>query len=319
MKYLALVIVLVLSACANTPTNNQPKVENGYYRVLGTGKNFEEARLNGFQLAVEMAVGSIVVTEKQVTNNTLIRDQIVRHSSGYVDDFKIIEQSGSNLRYTVVMDVKVKSSQIAEVILGSNYKNGKIDSNRIYGQYDSLNQERKDAEKLIDNLLYSFPKQSFKYDVKTVSAVLNKNRDMDLNIIVTFSWKEEWLNKFIENLERVKDSNKTTDNKIDVVKSPNSFGIFDNKTTLYVNDSKIYNKVTETVFKPLYHVIEVVDKNGTWIIRGCKPYPKYEAVGDVIPHTVHATYTIPKEDSVFNDLKNMDHVNVYITTSCNQN
>ena len=124
MKYLALVIVLVLSACANTPTNNQPKVENGYYRVLGTGKNFEEARLNGFQLAVEMAVGSIVVTEKQVTNNILIRDQIVRHSSGYVDDFKIIEQSGSNLRYTVVMDVKVKSSQIAEVILGSNYKNG---------------------------------------------------------------------------------------------------------------------------------------------------------------------------------------------------
>lgn len=315
MKYLTLVIVLVLSACANTPTSNQPKVENGYYRVLGTGKNFEEARLNGFQLAVEMAVGSIVVTEKQATNNILVRDQIVKHSSGYVDDFKIIEQGGSNLRYTIVMDVKVKSSQIANIILGVSTKDGKIDSNRIYGQYDSINQERKEAEKLIDNLLDSFPNKSFKYDVKPVQVKLNQNRDMVVNIVVFVSWNEMWLDNFIENFNRVNDGNKTSNKTIDVVKSPNSLGVLNNKTTLYINDDKIYYKARDTVFKPIYPVVELVDKHGAWIIRGCGNYARYDALGDVKPFKVEANYIVPKNSDTFENLKHMDRVNVYMTTN----
>jgi hypothetical protein len=139
---------------------------------------------------------------------------------------------------------------------------------------------------------------------------------MDLKIVVTITWKEEWLNKFIENLDRVKDSNKTTNRTIDVVKNPNRIGVFDNRTTLYINDKKIYDTVYDAVFRPIYQVVEVMDRKGRWIIRGCEPYPRYEAVGDVIPHTIYANFTIPKEDSVFNEMKDMDHVNVYMVTSC---
>jgi len=33
------------------------------------------------------------------------------------------------------------------------------------------------------------------------------------------------------------------------------------------------------------------------------------------PFTVNAAYTIPKGSKTFDDLKNMHHVNVYMTTS----
>lgn len=320
MKYLTLLLVLAISACANTPTsisNNLPEPENGYYRVMGTGKNFEEARLDGFKLAVEKAVGSIVVTEKLANNNILIRDQIVLHSSGYVDDFKIIERSGSNISYRVIMDVKVKSSQIANIILGTTNKAGRVDSNRVYGQYDSINQERKEAESLINNLLDSFPRKSFKIDIKPMRVKLDDNRDMLIEIDSTISWNEAWLNNLIETFNRVKDNDKTTRRKIDVVKNPSDFDIFNNKTTLYINDEQIFRKAFDTLFITLYPVIEIVDKNGNWIIRGCASYPNYGAIGDVKPTHAGARYTIPKNSQTFENLKQMDHVNIYMTTNYN--
>lgn len=314
MKYLIITLALVLSACASTPPDNKPKVANGYVRVLGTGKTVEEARLNGFQLAVEIAVGAIVVTEKQSTNNILVRDQILKHSSGYVDDFKIIEQSGTNLRYTIVMDVKVRSSQIADVILSTSDKRGKLDSSKIYAQYDSFNKERNDAEKLIDNLLNSYPRSAFNTKVESTKIKLNNDRDMVIEISAVFTWNQVWIDSLVENLNRVGDDNKTTFRKISIVRKPkSSFGIFDNTVDLPINDEKIYKKTFDTVYITLYPVVEVVDKYGNSIIRGCGNYPNFKSMGGLDTYTANTAYTIPKNSKTFFDLKEMDHVNAYMT------
>lgn len=307
----------MLSACASTSTTTQPKPQSGYVRVIGTGKNFEEARLDGFQLAVEMAVGAIVVTEKQANNNKLLRDQILKHSAGYVDDFKIIEQSGSNIRYTIVMDVRVKNSQIADVILSTGDKKGILDSSRIYAQYDTYNKERNDAERLIDNLINSYPKQAFNYKVNSTSIKLNTNRDMVIEIVSTITWNDVWVNALIENLDRVKDESKTTFRKISVVrKSKSAFSFSDDVTILYVNDETIYKKVFEGIFTTLYPVIEVMDKNNNWIIRGCGDYPNFKSIGQYV-FTGTAEYVIPKNSQTFENMKNMDHVNVFLTKDRN--
>ena len=317
MKYLVILFALILSACASTPSK-EPKVTNGYVRVIGTGKTVEEARLNGFQLAVEIAVGAIVVTEKQATNNTLVRDQILKHSSGYVDDFKIIEQSGTSLRYTIVMDVKVRNSQIADVILSTSDKRGVLDSSRIYAQYDTFNKERNDAERLIDNLLNSYPKSAFNSVVKSTKIKLNNDRDMIIEITAELTWNPVWVDSLVENLNRVSDDSKTTFRKIEVVRKPkSSFGIFNENTVLFINDEKIYKKTFETVFTTLFPVVEVVDKYGNSIIRGCGDYPNFRAIGAVEHFTANASYTIPKNSKTFFDLKEMDHVNAYMTSNRN--
>lgn len=313
MKYLVILFALMLSACASTPSNNQlPKVDSGYVRVIGTGKNLEEARLNGFQLAVEIAVGAIVITEKQATNNVLVRDQILKHSSGYVDDFKIIEQSGTSLRYTVVMDVKVRNSQIADVILSTSNKTGVLNSARIYAQYDTINKERDDAEKLIGNLLNSYPKSAFTSNVKYTNIKLNSNRDMVIEISSTLTWNPIWINSFIENLNRVSDKNKNG-RKIEVLRKPKS-SMFNDGVVFRIDDDQIYNKIFTAIFVPLYPIVEVVDNYGNSIIRGCGYYSEFDSIGQHNYEGV-AEYVIPKGSKTFDDLKNMHHVNVYMTPS----
>lgn len=318
MRYLVLVFMLMLSACASTTSiqNKQSSVPNGYVRVIGTGKNLEEARQNGFQLAVEMAVGSVVVTEKQAVNNNLMRDQILKHSSGYVEDFNIVEQSGTNLRYTIVMDVKVKNSQIAEIILNTGGKKGDLNSTKIFAQYSSYNKERNDAENLIGSFINTFPKSAFDAKIKSTSVTVDKNRDMVLVISIDYTWNAKWTNALIEHLNRVKDETKTTHRKIKIVQNSEGFSMFDNVTDYYVNDEKIFKKVFEGMFTTLYPVIEVVDNRGNTIIRGCDfNYPNFNAIRTTNTHTVNARYTIPKDSQTFINMKQMDHVNAYMTSN----
>ena len=48
-----------------------------YIEVEGEGPTPEEARLNGFRLAVEQSVGSIIASETEVRNERAIRDEII--------------------------------------------------------------------------------------------------------------------------------------------------------------------------------------------------------------------------------------------------
>ena len=316
MKSLIVVLVLMLSACASTPSLTQPKVESGYVRVLGTGKTVEEARLNGFQLAVEIEVGAIVVSEKQATNNVLVRDQILKHSSGYVDDFKLIDQSQTSLGYSITMDVKVKKSQIADVVLSTGNKKGVLDSSRIYAQYGSFNKERDDAEKLINNLLIGYPRSAFNSDIKSTKIKLNNERDMVIEVTAVMTWNPKWVDSLIENLNRVSDDSKNTHRQIVVWRKPrSSFGAFDEKIDLFINDEQIYKKTFDSIFRQLYTVVEVVNAQGSSIIRGCGDYSNFNAIGKMETFTVNASYTIPKNSKTFNDLKNMDHINVYMTSN----
>lgn len=314
MKYIVIVLALLLSACAST-TIKEPTAPTGYVRVLGTGKTFEEARLNGFQLAVEIAVGAVVVTEKQATNSILVRDQILKHSSGYVDDFKIIDRNETNRGYSVAMDVKVKSSQIADIILSTGDRTNKLNASRVYAQYDSYAKERADAEKLIDNLLNSFPKRAFDSKIKSTSITVDSNRDMILAISVDFTWNPAWVKSLTENLNRVSDEKKTTYQKISIVRKGSSFSMYDDITDYYINDDKIFKNAHNQLFTTLYPVIEVVDGNGRFIILGCDfNYPNFNKIRTTNTHTVNARYVIPKNSDTFINMKNMDHVNAYMTS-----
>lgn len=210
------------------------------------------------------------------------------------------------------MDVKVRNSQIADVILSTSNKTGVLNSARIYAQYDTINKERDDAEKLIGNLLNSYPKSAFTSNVKYTNIKLNSNRDMVIEISSTLTWNPIWINSFIENLNRVSDKNKNG-RKIEVLRKPKS-SMFNDGVVFRIDDDQIYNKIFTAIYVPLYPIVEVVDNYGNSIIRGCGYYSEFDSIGQHNYEGI-AEYVIPKGSKTFNDLKNMHHVNVYMTTS----
>jgi len=63
-----------------------------YVEVIGEGATVEQARQQGFRLAVEHAVGTVVSSETEVRNDRQVRDEIITYASGYVDRFEVVEQ-----------------------------------------------------------------------------------------------------------------------------------------------------------------------------------------------------------------------------------
>jgi hypothetical protein len=331
MKYLS-TLVLAMSTLISIPSYSQPVKDipkyatTGYARVLGTGRTFEEAKLNGFQLAVEIAVGAVVVTEKKSINNTLVRDQVVKHSSGYVDDFKIIDQSQTNSGYALTMDVKVKSSKIAEVILNTGDKgNGAFDTQRILAQYNTYAKERNDAERLIDNLLDSYPKNAFVVKKNPTKIVMNNNRDMVLNVPYVLKWNDVWVDSFLETVGRVSDPKENNINSISVIhkrKKPSLLSDYE-EVVLHIDDQTIYKNVFEKVWTTLYPVLTLEDANNKVMYVECSyKFPNFTSLPGNRYYESSFDITIAKGSNLFNNFNKVDHVNITMSSNrdmCNNN
>ena len=318
-----------MSALISTPIFSQPVKDfpknstTGYARVLGTGKTFEEAKLNGFQLAVEIAVGAVIVTEKKSVNNTLVRDQVLKHSSGYVDDFKIIDQSQTNSGYSITMDVKVKSSKIAEVILNTGDKDtGVFDTQRIIAQYNTYAKERNDAENLIDNVINDYPKNALIVKKSPTKININNNRDMVLSIPYRLDWDNAWIESLLETLGRVSDPKQSDDQTLSIIHKrfkPTLLSDYE-EVTLHIDDYKIYKKVHDKVWSKIYVVITLEDINNRTMYVECSfKFPEFKSLpGNAGGYVGNPEITILKDSTLFKNFGKIHHVNITPTTDINK-
>ena len=74
--------------------------------VESYASTFEEAKKEGFRLAVEYAVGSLILSETEVRSDRMKRDEIITYASGFVEDFKILSrEKNSPCRFKSEFDI----------------------------------------------------------------------------------------------------------------------------------------------------------------------------------------------------------------------
>lgn len=149
-----------------------------HVRVTATGKNSYDARQNGFRKAVELAVGTLVLGESETRNNELIRNDIISYSSGFVDDFKVINETDRS----VTMDVWISESKFANRIENMGASN----SAAINGQQMKKEWERQivqevtsdtrseQAIRLMDVVLTDYPRAAYK--TKITGTALQRSK-----------------------------------------------------------------------------------------------------------------------------------------------
>lgn len=175
-----------------------------FIQVEATAENRESARNEAFRLAVEMAVGALVVSETEVKNNELIRREIVKYSSGYIDNFAVASETKVGDRTRLVVDVWVGESKIAERLLNVSKGDGSIDGGRIAVQSETLSAERENAAKLLELVAKDYPKRAFNIKVgKSLSTF--SNQQIFIEIPITMNWNSKYLMSLIDVLEQTKD------------------------------------------------------------------------------------------------------------------
>ena len=227
MKYLLLVVVLALTACASTTEavkTSSDSPDAGIIRVLGTGSTKEEAKNNGFNTAIEIAVGSALLSQKQVRNDKLVRDEIVKYSAGYVDDYKIIDETKTSGGYSLLMDVHVKSSRIHERLLSGGGDEKNVNGDKLATQYETYVKQQESADKLIDVLIQDWPQKAFTVKQGKQEFSIDKNRNSILRIPIEMTMNFSFVNAVDEAMKKVNQRKTYSDIKVGVaVKPPESW------------------------------------------------------------------------------------------------
>ncbi len=190
----------------NKITINNEKVKVYYIQVEVTASNFDQAKESGFKLAIQEALGTFVTTEKVIKFDEVTRNDIVTYSGGYIQDFKIIKENREKLSTTLVMDVWVSESKIANRLLNTSTNKGELDGRKIEVQLSTIVKDKEDAFKLLDIILQDFPSKAFELDIKKTNFQTLRKGNSIVEVPLEIQWSQKYLDSLKEALILLRDS-----------------------------------------------------------------------------------------------------------------
>jgi hypothetical protein len=170
-----------------------------YIEVLGVGKTPDEARLNGFRLAVEQAIGSMIASETEVVDNKIARDEVISYASGYISKYEILWQGKDNVYgYKSQMKVWIKRSIIANRLLHESKVAGDLEGTKASASLASIQYERSQGDRLVGVVLNDFYRRGMNIDLKPAQVKFDNNRNGVLVIPFRLSWNQQYLASLLE-------------------------------------------------------------------------------------------------------------------------
>lgn len=164
-----------------------------YIEVAGEGFTAEEARQNGFRLAVEQAIGSLIASETHVENSRIKRDEIISYASGFVERFEIVETRNTTRGVQVVMKVWVARSALANRLLNESKTESRVDGANASAAVATIQHERTQGDRILQTVLNDFPRRAFDIKVLQTKVVLDQRRQAQLEIPLEIRWNYNYL------------------------------------------------------------------------------------------------------------------------------
>lgn len=168
--------------------------------VDGIGTDLSSAREDAFRVAVSQAVGSVMLSTRQVTDGEVRRNEIISYSSGYVHDSKeLAQRTDPSGRIVVTMQVWVKRSQLVDGMFDNNRSaSGEIQGQRMADSYRSLEREQVSRDALINSALIGYPEAAFDVTILDNSSRISSTRSKSIVVNYVVSWNQGWVNSFME-------------------------------------------------------------------------------------------------------------------------
>ena len=177
-----------------------------YIQVEVTALNFDQAKESGFKLAIQEALGTFVTTKKVIKFDEVTKNEIVMYSGGYIQDFKIIKENKDILSTTLVMDVWVSESKIANRLLNTSTNKAELDGRKIEAQFSTIVKDKEDAFKLLDIILQDFPSKAFEIDIKKTNFQTLRKATSIVDVPIEIQWSQKYLDSLKEALTLLRDS-----------------------------------------------------------------------------------------------------------------
>lgn len=214
-----------------------------YVRVEGRGTNLEAAKENAFREAIQLTVGTIVLSQRLSTIQGIKKDNISVFSAGYIDDFKIINISHKTNEVVVLLDVLVAESRMFNQVLSSGNSNEPIDGQRLHGTVNSYLNQRNQADNMLSELMTTYPNNAYILKTKPYTVYIDNNRNTILSIPFKLSWNYDFIVSFNEAMKKLNDANFSF-----YQSAPGNVYVLAKNPKDYIIGEKTHFKFKDTVF-----------------------------------------------------------------------
>jgi hypothetical protein len=174
-----------------------------YIEVRGQGRTAEEARMNGFRLAVEQALGSVIASETEQHNSRIRRDEVISYAAGFVERYEIITTMNTGSGYEIAMRVWVQRTNLAERLLVKSQADGQIDGARAAIAVDTAQYSRTQGDLLLLSVLRDFPERSFDIRLAPTRVEMTPSRSIELVIPFAITWNRKYTDSYFSALKSV--------------------------------------------------------------------------------------------------------------------
>lgn len=275
MRYLIVLAMLALSACASNPnsikTSAPVKEQTQFTHVVGIGATPELALQDAFKRAIEKVVGDVVVSTNESRNDRLVRNDILTHSAGYVDNYEVSSEVQYSDGWHLNVIVYVKSSRIANRILGGMGSTDTLQGDRMATQHSTYLNERNTGDKLIKEVLGSFPKNAFVVTRKDAQFQLRSDRAAVLVVSYNMKWNKNYVKALNETMAVLQDGKNTNvgQQRFFIQSIPIGSSWIGKTDAYYFNDAVRATKIREYLSNGQTVRASIVDNNGRILFANC--------------------------------------------------
>jgi hypothetical protein len=180
----------------NSYFKDQKKVY--YIRVESQAREFEQAKKQAFRLASEQVAGTVVLSESELRNSRLTRDEIVTYSSGLIDEYKIINRFDSSDFVKLTMDVWITESVMAQRLLAKSATERGVNGATLSVRVDSILEERQRGDKIFQTILQDYPRRAFQVKAQQPLIQMDPYRNTAIYVEWEINWDERFFNAFYD-------------------------------------------------------------------------------------------------------------------------
>jgi hypothetical protein len=198
--FFALIVHAIPIAGANAQDAVQPDFRNNtVVRVKGYGATASEARQDAVRAALQQTMEQLIVTDRVIKDDQIVRDNIMSTMNGYVEKFTQIGGGQVNGGAFVEADVTVSPSKITNFIASRPSATSEVDGGSLFAESQREMGQQRSKGAIFDKLLDGFPGSVMKARVLSIAPDDEKAGDFIVKVEVSYS--DEWVRAFTSGLQ----------------------------------------------------------------------------------------------------------------------
>ncbi len=176
--------------------------------VTAEAETVEQARDIAFRDAVSRVVGAVIASNSHVQDSEVAKHEIINYSSGYVYQYQLVNAVPTLDGVSATFDIQVRSSRLADRLLGSSSGAGVVNGNQASQQIATFQYQGQQGQRILDSVLADYPQRAFSITLGNSQIILNRQNTPHLLVPITLQWDQNYTNSLAEAVQRIADRTK---------------------------------------------------------------------------------------------------------------